>query len=149
MEPPIEISSRLREWCDLWEVGDLASEITVEISSRMTRSLGRCYPDRQLVRIARFVTEESEELFTEVLCHEVAHVAAHHVHGRDIRPHGPEWKTLMAHAGYAPTVRFPESALSSPRPPKRRRKTQRTLLERLRCQILRRARSLAFTQRKV
>jgi predicted SprT family Zn-dependent metalloprotease len=96
----------LRSWCNIWGVSELAAEISVEFSSRMTRSLGRCYPDRKLIRIAEFVVEESQELFRKVLCHEVAHLAAYELHGNSIRPHGREWKVLMQQAGYSPSVKF-------------------------------------------
>jgi hypothetical protein len=106
----------------LWGAAELAAEIKVEISSRMTRSLGRCYADRKLIRIARFVAEESDELFEEVLCHEAAHVAAYHLHGRSIRPHGREWKTLVQAAGYEPSVKY-KGSLPSPSLPKASMKT--------------------------
>lgn len=109
---PANVPELLQGWCILWGANDLAPEISVEISSRMTRSLGRCYPNRKLIRIARFVTEESMALFQEVLCHEAAHLAAYHLHDRSIQPHGQEWQALMHQAGYSPAVRFKESRLS-------------------------------------
>ena len=119
---PRNVPELLQRWCDLWGADSLSPEISVELSSRMTRSLGRCYPDRKLIRIARFVLEESDELFQEVLCHEAAHLAAYHLHGRSIRPHGHEWKALVQKAGYPPAVRFKKSKLKRvPAPPKRKR----------------------------
>ena len=41
----------------------------------------------------------------EVLCHELAHVAAYELHGRRHRPHGPEWAALMQAAGFEPRAR--------------------------------------------
>ena len=132
----------LQGWCDLWGVGDLAPQISVEISSRMTRSLGRAYPDRKLIRIARFVSEESDELFQEVLCHEAAHVAARRIHGRSIRPHGPEWKRLIQAAGYPPSVRYRGAALPKMPARARRRRVKATYLERLQTALLRKLRAL-------
>lgn len=118
---PDDVAELLQNWCELWGAADLTPEITVELSSRMTRSLGRCYPDRKLIRIARFVLDDSDDLFQEVLCHEAAHLAAYHLHGKSIRPHGNEWKSLMLQAGYPPSVRFKESRLQHmPPPPKSR-----------------------------
>ena len=114
----------------------------------MTRSLGRCYADRQLIRIARFVLEESEDLFREVLCHEAAHVAANHLHGRSIRPHGRQWKALLQQAGYPPSARYKDPALAKrpkPRTPRKRRK--KTLLETLSAEIAHQIRALAFSKR--
>ena len=133
----VDIHRALQSWCHLWAADDLAAQITVEFSSRMTRSLGRCYPERNLIRIAQFVLEDSDALVQEVLCHEAAHLAAHHLHGSSIRPHGPEWKALMLAAGYPPTVRF--KLESVPRPPvkARRPRTLVAIIESLRNEILR------------
>ena len=142
---PPEMQGSLEDWCHLWGVDGLAAEIRVEISTRMTRSLGRCYPDRKLIRIASFVLRESEELFQEVLCHETAHLAAYHLHGRSIRPHGREWKTLMVEAGHEPAVRFkglgvqPAPAVATPE-----RGLMGPLLDLLAILPLDRARSIAF-----
>ena len=46
------------------------------------------------------------ELLVEVLCHELAHVVAYELNGRNCRPHGPEWASLMRQAGYAPRIRI-------------------------------------------
>jgi hypothetical protein len=133
----VDIHRALASWCHLWGADDLAPKITVEFSSRMTRSLGRCYPDRNLIRIAKFVLEDSDALVQEVLCHEAAHLAAHHLHGGSIRPHGPEWKALILMAGYPPTVRF--KLESVPRSPvrARKRRTLVSIIESLRKEILR------------
>lgn len=133
-----DIHRALEDWCHLWGVEELGPEISVEFSSRMTRSLGRCYPERKLIRIAQFVREESDALVQEVLCHEAAHVAAHHLYGSSIRPHGPEWKELMQRAGFPPSVRYNRVALFAPptRSPKRGRIA--STLSNLRKKILRR-----------
>jgi hypothetical protein len=158
---PASVPSLLHKWCDLWGANSLPTEISVEISARMTRSLGRCYPDRNLIRIAWFVTDESEALFQEVLCHEAAHLAAYHLHGRSIRPHGHEWQVLMQQAGYAPAVRFKESRLTRRPPPRtRRRKSVRvpravrrrwidSILDKLQVSILKNAGSSAYRRRKI
>jgi predicted SprT family Zn-dependent metalloprotease len=41
----------------------------------------------------------------EVLCHELAHIAVHELHGSDAAPHGEEWRALVRHAGYKPAAR--------------------------------------------
>ena len=147
MPPSIDIPTLFQGWCDLWGVRDLAPEISFEISSRMTRSLGRCYPDRRLIRIARFVLEESEDLFQEVLCHEAAHVAAYHLHGQTIRPHGREWKALIQMAGYPPSVRYKGVPLSKVPLRPRKKRPANSILESLRDEVLRRVRALAFSKR--
>lgn len=115
----------------------------------MIRSLGRCYPDRRLIRIARFVLEESEDLFQEVLCHEAAHVVAYHLHGHAIRPHGREWKALVQMAGYPPSARYSEASLSRVPPRVRRKRPKRSILDKLRTEIASRIRAIALTIRSL
>ena len=143
-----DIRRLLDGWCCLWDANDLAAEIRVEISTRMTRSLGRCYPDRKLIRIATFVVEESEELFQEVLCHEAAHLAAYQLHGKSIRPHGREWKALMLMAGYEPHVRY-KGAILQPQPAVTARKPRLIdlLLGPLEGNLISRVRSVVLNRR--
>ena len=147
MSASINFPQALQGWCELWGVTELTPQISVEFSSRMTRSLGRCYPDRKLIRIARFVLEESEDLFREVLCHEAAHVAAYHLHGKSIRPHGREWKDLIQAAGYPTSARYRGTSLSRVPPRNPRRHPANSILESLRAELLIRVRSLAFSKR--
>ena len=84
---------------------ELAIRAKIELSPRLTRSLGRCYPDRRLIRIAAHVAQpkngDGNTLLHEVLCHELAHLAARELHGAriplrtrsgatagQVRPHG-------------------------------------------------------------
>jgi predicted SprT family Zn-dependent metalloprotease len=101
------IPKALSSWMNLWAVPGLENEITLEFSSRMTRSLGRCDPTRRTIRISRLVADAGDELLREVLCHEAAHVAAVELHGPRVRPHGAEWKGLMRLAGLPPRARIP------------------------------------------
>lgn len=41
----------------------------------------------------------------ETVPHEVAHFAAYRMYGRSIKPHGPEWRSLMADLGAEPKVK--------------------------------------------
>lgn len=50
-------------------------------------------------------------LLEEVICHEAAHVAAFILHGARVRPHGPEWRALLARTGFKPSLQ-----LTGPRP---------------------------------
>ena len=116
---PSEATSSLHHWLHLWNTPELAARTTIEWSPRLTRSLGRCYPERRLIRLASFLDEAPNGLLEEVLCHELAHVAARELHGTRIRPHGPEWKALMRDAGYEPKTRLPLPAnvRGTPQPP--------------------------------
>jgi predicted SprT family Zn-dependent metalloprotease len=49
----------------------------------------------------------------------MAHLATRELHGRSVRPHGPEWKALMTSAGFEPRTRLPSPTGAAP-PGKRR-----------------------------
>lgn len=84
----------------------LTNRVRIEFSSRMRRSAGRALPERGIVRLAWWLQDATPTVRDEVLCHEVAHIAARLIHGSKIRAHGPEWKALMRRAGYEPRVRL-------------------------------------------
>lgn len=124
-------SERLTEWSILWTLPDLPESIRIEVSQRMRRALGRCDPRRGIIRLNPEVAGGSQDVLLETLCHEAAHIAAYRIHGRGIRPHGPEWAELMKLAGYAPhaTLRgdqVPEAV---------RQRAQPTHLYRHRCRV--------------
>jgi SprT protein len=96
----------INDYCRLWGVEHIASDVVVGYSNRMTRSLGRTQPASKLIRLNALLQTKLNYLLEEVLCHELAHVAAYHLHGRSIRPHGPEWKALVRAAGFEPRVRI-------------------------------------------
>lgn len=99
--------SLTRKFCKMWGIEDIADNIQVEFSSRITRSLGRTQPVAKIVRLNPKLQACSQGLFKEVLCHELAHIAAYCKFGSSIRPHGPEWQSLVLAAGYEPLVRLP------------------------------------------
>lgn len=93
----------IRRWSGKWHAPHLVDQVTCEWSSRLTRSLGRAYPTRMLVRLNRLLQREPYlPLFEEVLCHEVAHVAVYVLHGSLAASHGVEWKQLLTLAGFEP-----------------------------------------------
>ncbi len=110
-DAPRHLLVAVPRWAEAWGVPGLESRLSVYFSTRMSRSLGRCHPERKLIRLASWLREAPDVLLAEVLCHEVAHVAVHELHGRDCRPHGIEWKTLMRTAGYQARTRIPENQL--------------------------------------
>ena len=124
----------------------LEAKSRIEWSPRLTRSLGRCYPDKRLIRIASYLESAPDGLLQEVLCHEMAHLAARELNGRNVRPHGPEWKTLTTSAGYEPRTRLP-SLNGAPRPGRRRRAPTVYLRRCPVCQFFRTARHLMSHQR--
>jgi hypothetical protein len=69
---PGDLRETLDRWLDLWNVPDLEAKSRIEWSPRLTRSLGRCYPDRRLIRISAQLESTRDGLLQEVLCHEMA-----------------------------------------------------------------------------
>ena len=113
---PKELSCELRDdlhsWCALWNVSTLVPEISVTISRRMTSSLGRASYTRQSIGLQHTLLDPTaKELLREVLCHEAAHLAAYRLHGKTIRPHGSQWKSLLSAAGYPPRATIAAATL--------------------------------------
>ena len=119
---PDPLLKRARRWEEVWGVPGLLDSVTVEYSTRMRVSLGLCRPVQGRIRLAAGLRNGNAHLLEEVLCHELAHVAVHQLHGRRAKPHGPEWKSLLVKAGYEARVRVVEddarlpASFPSPRP---------------------------------
>jgi len=64
---------------------------------------GCAYPAELKVRFNPVLLQGNPEGFLhEVVAHEIAHLVAFQVHGRRIRPHGPEWAAVMNLYGVEP-----------------------------------------------
>src|SRR6516165_8533774 len=100
------VAEWITEWASAWSVLDLPSMVRIAFSERLTRALGRCTPETGSIRLNRKLSKANPGILREVLCHEVAHVAVWRLHGRSARAHGPEWRELMALAGYEPRVKW-------------------------------------------
>ena len=99
-----------------WAIEEVADYIQIGFSNRITRSLGRTQPAAKIIRLNPLLQTRLSHLLEEVLCHELAHIAAYHLHGDSIRPHGPEWRALVQAAGFEPRVRI-DADLDWPSPP--------------------------------
>jgi len=130
---PDSLREKTRQWEEVWGVPGLMDALTIEFSSRFRTSLGLCRPAQGRIRLAVGLLDAEGpavgggSLLEEVLCHELAHVAVHRLHGREAKPHGPEWKRLVREAGFEPRLRIqnkevhgtsqgPEGARTLPRP---------------------------------
>ncbi|MFC1499988.1 SprT family zinc-dependent metalloprotease [Candidatus Zixiibacteriota bacterium] len=95
-----DFAQYLAEWGELWGVEDLPGRVSIEFSRRMRSTLGRCNPQKGLIRIHHALSDPSNaDLLGIVLCHEAAHMAAYILFGPTIKPHGSEWKSLAEKAG--------------------------------------------------
>lgn len=112
------------EWLKgIWGDADLLDGVRIEVSRRMTRSVGRCYAQRGVIRISERVLRAAaaeggggageHDVLGEVLVHELAHLVVFRRHGRAARPHGREWRELMVLAGYPPRTHLPVGSLPS------------------------------------
>lgn len=104
----LKVRELLSLWGERWGVSDLADRALCRFSSRMKRSLGRCYTSTGVISLNSALLQEGNgAVAVEVLCHEAAHLAATILGGRRVKPHGSEWRHLMEAAGYRARVRFP------------------------------------------
>lgn len=111
-------ATSLAKWSELWLTPGLERRVRISWSSRMKRLLGLCIPKLGIVRINLRLSSGPRDLLEEVLCHEVAHLAAYELHGVSSRPHGREWASLMLLAGFAPRPSLcrPSPSIGRPRP---------------------------------
>lgn len=100
------ISDLALEWFSVWGSPQIHEQVRVRFSRRMYRSVGRCYPERKLVSLSETTREMCDTQVTQILGHELAHIAAHELFGHGIKPHGEEWRALVERIGYSPSVTF-------------------------------------------
>lgn len=98
-------------WARLWGLPDLLRTVHFAWSGRLRSSLARCRPTAGRVTLRADLAEPGHPLLAEVLCHELAHVAVHRRRGGHLRPHGREWRHLVALAGFVPRTRVPGDEL--------------------------------------
>ena len=110
---PADIDKLVHELFDGWNLGPPPSDLRITISTRLTKSLARCLPERPEIRLAAFLLEGPSPLLREVLCHELAHLVTHTRFGKTVKPHGAEWRSLIRKAGFEPRVRIPAGRRSS------------------------------------
>jgi SprT protein len=113
-----EYTGALAKWSSAWRTPALPRQVTIAFSARLRTTLGRVRPAAGIVTLNARLAAAPRAAVLEVLCHEVAHVAAYLLHGKRAKPHGPEWRALVAAAGYEPTTRMKCPWLSQPPKPK-------------------------------
>jgi len=130
-------ASIIHLWGCRWGIPGFEASLSIRVSGRLTRSLGRCNPARGTITLRAGL---SPDQLPYVLCHEAAHIAAVLLFGPAIKPHGPEWASLVSAAGFIPSVRYPgappPAPVAKPAPPGRFRYAHQCLT----CQTTRWAR---------
>lgn len=66
---------------------------------RLRTSAGRAFWRKGRIELNPHLLRRHPGQIDGVLAHEAAHVAAFRLHGRGIRPHGPEWRALLQAVG--------------------------------------------------
>jgi predicted SprT family Zn-dependent metalloprotease len=103
---------------EIWGVPNQLSQINFEWNPKLRVTLGIAYPKRNLVRLNIILQQpELAHLLEEVVCHEVAHIAAYHLHGPKIKIHGPEWRDLIIKAGFQPRTTLSSDFIQQPLAP--------------------------------
>lgn len=97
--PEGPVARAFQEWCSIWDVPALANTVSVRANRRLRSSVARLVVADQCLELGPLFFSGSLN-HREVLCHELAHAAAHMKYGARIRPHGPEWRDLIRAAGF-------------------------------------------------
>jgi hypothetical protein len=93
----------------VWSVPRLPAMVSIVVSSRLTRSLGRADVRQWQVTLAADLPGAGA-FVEEVLCHELAHIVAFDLVGNSERTHGPTWQRLVREAGFVPSRRLESPA---------------------------------------
>jgi len=105
-----DFSGAIAAWGALWGLPELEARVEVEFSPRLRVSLGRARPDTGRITLHEGLRKSRTGFLLEVLCHEVAHVAAvlraQEAGQPTPQPHGPEWESLVLEAGFRPVRRM-------------------------------------------
>lgn len=89
-----------------WNLSRSVLDAGLRINPRLTRSVARYHRETGVIELGpRFFRLRARR--QEVLCHELAHAAVQFLHGKKARPHGSEWRKLVASAGFMSTARLP------------------------------------------
>lgn len=111
----------LDTWASNWFYPSLRDRLDIQFSGRLTTSLGLCKPARAQIRLNTALLEPGRDLLLrETLAHEAAHFVVYEHFGRNVKPHGLEWQTMMRAAGFKPRARIPSDAIDWQ--PKRRQR---------------------------
>jgi hypothetical protein len=101
---PIQLAAILHPWGCRWGLPGFERNLTILHSKRLTKSLGRCNPATGTITLRADLPPEQ---LPYVLCHEAAHIAVFLLFGPRLKPHGPEWSSLVTMAGFTPSAQCP------------------------------------------
>lgn len=110
----VQLAALMHPWGCIWGLPGFERDLTLRFSPRLTRSLGRCNPAAGTLTLRQGLPEDQVPY---ILCHEAAHIAVFLRFGAGLKPHGPEWASLVALAGFLPTIHAPGPKTPSSRHP--------------------------------
>jgi len=105
MQPDKALQGQMLQWCELWDCAELSVRVTLRTEGRLRSSIARTSVSKLEIRLHPDLADAPDEFVAEVVCHELAHLACHELHGPDHKPHGPEWQRLVELAGFTPATR--------------------------------------------
>jgi predicted SprT family Zn-dependent metalloprotease len=99
-----DLARTLRRWATVWRVPQLPDSLSFRHNTRLRTTIARWVIDANCLELSTGFFELRQDQL-EILCHELAHAAVMHIHGKTVKPHGPEWRELVCRAGYKPRAR--------------------------------------------
>jgi len=95
----------IARYAELWSHPNLSETVSTRFSIRLSKSWARTNLETRTITLAAALQSDLSRL-EEVLCHELAHIAAHDSIGRREGPHGLTWKELVRIGGFEPRLRL-------------------------------------------
>jgi hypothetical protein len=120
------VHSTIQDILTCWDCLDLEDTIQWGWNPRLRTTLGRAIPGKMRVELNPLLLARHPGHVRHVLIHELAHLVAIRLHGRQA-PHGGAWKQLMQKAGESPRATHNLDVRDLRRKPARRRRTGRRL----------------------
>jgi predicted SprT family Zn-dependent metalloprotease len=97
----------IQDACNRNNVSDLADQIDVLFSDRMTSTAGRAKYSRNgkhYIKLSTvFLQRAPKEKIINTIYHEVCHIITHYVYGFRASSHGWQWRAIMYACGQTPT----------------------------------------------
>jgi predicted SprT family Zn-dependent metalloprotease len=106
----------MRPWTARWGLAGMEEGIFLRYDARLRHSAARCRPRLGEISLHPSLAAAPRSAVASVLCHELAHIAAYHLYGAEVRPHGDEWAALVRTAGHEPSTGIRPTSLGIPAP---------------------------------
>jgi SprT protein len=99
-----DIVNHIINACNICNMPEMAKEISLRFTNRMTRTGGTATYKSNLIKISiPYWIHATEEERTNTIYHEICHLLAKNKYSYKIKPHGWEWRDLMRKCGQMPS----------------------------------------------